>query len=306
MARPAPSVTRVVSLINLLGEQTGEFLNLSEIARRLELNKATAHGILTALNDAGYIVRHPESGGYTLGPGLVRVGRSAMQREYEIVAIARREMEELAEATGCQCAVTGTHRDQIVVTAITGSAAEPPGTIVGQRGPRLPPYGLVFLAWAEPAEIEQWLERARLCEDEKAHYRELLDVVRERGFSIPGHVELRVRLEQTVRRLLHDVIDREVRETLVTLMAEMARESTEITEIQADGRYRARQITAPIFDPDGVVRRGLTLTGLPELTGAQVRDFGHALSAAAGRISRRLGGRRPTASDVTPLMATGV
>lgn len=304
MARPAPSVSRVVALINLLGEHTGGFLNLSEIARRLELNKATAHGILTALNDAGYIVRDPESGGYTLGPGLIRVGRSALKREYDIVAMARREMEDLAEATGSQCAVTGTHHDQIIVTAITGSAAAPPGTFVGQRGPRLPPYGLVFLAWADHAEIEEWLERARLSDDEKARYRELLDVVRERGFSVPVHAELRVRLEDTIKGLLGDVVDREVRETLVALMAEMARESTEITQIQADRRYRPRMITAPIFDPDGVVRRGLTLTGLPELTGAQVRDFGHALSAATGRISTCLGGRRPAAHDATPLMAT--
>jgi DNA-binding IclR family transcriptional regulator len=75
--RPAPSVSRVVSLLNLLGEREGDFLTLSDIARELGLNKATAHGILTALTEATYIVRHPQDKGYTLGPGIVRVGRAA-------------------------------------------------------------------------------------------------------------------------------------------------------------------------------------------------------------------------------------
>ena len=34
----------------------------SELARRLDLNKATAHSLLSALTDAGYLVRHPIRG----------------------------------------------------------------------------------------------------------------------------------------------------------------------------------------------------------------------------------------------------
>ena len=70
-------------------------------------------------------------------------------------------------------------------------------------------------------------------------------------------------------------------------MVELAREGTVLSEIEPEHRYRLRGITAPIFDADGRVTAGLSLTGLPEIAGARVRDHAYALSAAAVRVSHR-------------------
>jgi DNA-binding IclR family transcriptional regulator len=296
MPRPAPSVSRVVSLLNLLGRHPDEFLTLSEIARLLSLNKATAHGILAALTDAGFVIRHADDNGYSLGPGVVRVGRAALVQAYEIVALARHEMETLADESRAQCAATAVDGNQIFTIAVTGSPAGPAGSYVGQRGRLLPPFGVIFMAWARDDEIEEWLAAEPLADAERERYRELLNVVRERGFSASTHADERLRIEAAVDALLHEV-DQEVKETLMGLMTELAHETTELTELHADRRYRLRQITAPVFDENGVVRLGLSLTGLPEINGEQLRDYGYALSAAASRISRRIGGRPPTATD---------
>jgi DNA-binding IclR family transcriptional regulator len=296
MARPAPSVTRVVSLISLLGEHRDEFLTLSEIARHLSLNKATAHGILTALTDTAFVIRHPDDKGYTLGPSIVRVGRAALAREYEIAAVARHEMEMLATESDAQCGVYAVRGDQIMVIALTGTPAGTPDAYLGQRGRRLPPMGMVMMAWASDDKIEDWLIAEELDDAERGRYRESLSAIRERGFSVAVHAEERPRIEATVDRLVRDVVSQEVNETLVRLMTQLARESTELIEIQPARRYHLHQIAAPVFDESGAVRLALFLTGLPEISGERVRDYGYALSAAASRISRRTRGLRSGAA----------
>jgi hypothetical protein len=52
MARPAPGTERTVALITFLADHSGRSFSLSELARRLQLDKATAHATLAALNDA--------------------------------------------------------------------------------------------------------------------------------------------------------------------------------------------------------------------------------------------------------------
>jgi hypothetical protein len=42
------------------------------------------------------------------------------------------------------------------------------------------------------------------------------------------------------------------------------------------------------------MRLGLSLTGLPMLTGAQIRDRGYALASAAKQITQQTAGRVPS------------
>ena len=68
--RPAPGVERVVAVLNFLAAHPDESFTLSELARRLDLNKATCHALLMPLTQAGYLLRHPTRMNYTLGPAL--------------------------------------------------------------------------------------------------------------------------------------------------------------------------------------------------------------------------------------------
>src|SRR5438552_2432290 len=77
MPRRAPAVERSVAVLNLLAAHPSEKLTLSEIARDLGLNKATLHAILSALADAGYLVRDPARKSYGLGPAPIPPGNAA-------------------------------------------------------------------------------------------------------------------------------------------------------------------------------------------------------------------------------------
>ena len=71
MARPAPGADRVVRVLDFLAAHPDDRFTLSELARRLELNKATAHALLVTLTDSGYLLRHPTDMTYSLGPALI-------------------------------------------------------------------------------------------------------------------------------------------------------------------------------------------------------------------------------------------
>ena len=77
MAGSAPRSPRTVALLDFLASRPTEAFSLSELARRLELNKSTTHAMLTTLADAGYVTRHPVEKSYTLGPSLVALGEAA-------------------------------------------------------------------------------------------------------------------------------------------------------------------------------------------------------------------------------------
>ena len=53
--------------------------------------------MLTALTDAGYVLRHPVDKTFTLGPAVIAVGNAAAVRQYEFVDFARGEMQALAD-----------------------------------------------------------------------------------------------------------------------------------------------------------------------------------------------------------------
>jgi DNA-binding IclR family transcriptional regulator len=302
LPRPSPSVSRVVTLLNLLGDRPADFLTLSEIARELDLNKATAHGILTALTDAGYIVRHPEDKGYSLGPGIVRVGRAAYRRGYEVAVLARHEMESLADAVGGQSAIIAVHADQVSTIALAGVPTAGSSALhLGLRAPLLPPFGLAYIAWAPEAEVEDWLGGEPLSDEEKSRYRRLLADIRERGFVLVTDDEERQRLVEAIGVLVHETLSHEIRETLTQLAAELARERSDVPEIRPERRYRLRTITAPIFDADGRTSQGLAISGLPEISGEQIRDYAYALCAAAGRISKRLKTEAPLLAEAVPV-----
>ena len=57
--RPAPGAERVVAVLNFLAAHPDESFTLSELSRRLDLNKATCHALLMTLTQAGYLLRHP-------------------------------------------------------------------------------------------------------------------------------------------------------------------------------------------------------------------------------------------------------
>lgn len=69
------SIERAAAVLHLLGA-VPEPVALGELARMLDLPKPTVHGIVRTLCDVGFAAQIPDSGRYTLGPGLAALGEN--------------------------------------------------------------------------------------------------------------------------------------------------------------------------------------------------------------------------------------
>ncbi|MCU1460536.1 MAG: transcriptional regulator, IclR family [Acidimicrobiales bacterium] len=290
MARPAPAVERTVALLEFLAVHPNEAFSLSELARRLDINKATGHAMVAALTDAGYLLRHPVDKTYSLGPALIAIGNAAGARQFEVVDYARREMDQLARELRVQCVASAEMGDEIVLLARSGETEPLSLSVpVGQRLPLVPPLGTVFLAWESPDAIDRWLRRLgpRSGNAALARYREAVATVRRRGYSIglepapaPGPRASRG------RRMLRDAA--------VEVVEDHPHDEYILLELENAASYRLSHIAAPVFGADGRVALALTLMGFRhQLSADQVPEHAARLRQATLAVTRSIHGRLP-------------
>ncbi len=289
MARRSPAVERCVAVLNHLASSPTEQFTLSELARELDLNKATAHALLATLADEGWVIRNPDSLAYCLGPALIAVGAAARQT-YPAARLAERPMAELSEEFDLQCLasqalVRDDGVDEIVILAATGSR-RPLGIDIqpGQRMPLRPPLGSVFVAWAGAEEIDRWLGNLgpKATKADFARYREALEVVRERGYSVGlGGDEQQRMVEQLGRGESGNG-------------APAGAEEYALTELADEAAYRVNHIGAPVFDARGRVTLALFLIGFQgQIPAREVPAYAKRLVEAAGEVTDALHGRAP-------------
>lgn len=93
----APIVKKAFQILRLISN-TDRGLKISELSRNLGISKSTVHGITTALEELGAIIRDPLTKRFTLGFTLFELGRSAYSK-IDIKDLARPFMEDLMEKT---------------------------------------------------------------------------------------------------------------------------------------------------------------------------------------------------------------
>jgi DNA-binding IclR family transcriptional regulator len=261
MARPAPAVDRAVDVLDFLADNPRDTFSLSELARRLELNKASAHATLNALVDRGYLLRHPVRKDYRLGPRLIAVGEAARE-QYPVVEFARDELRRLSEDVGTECVASAPIGDEMVIVDQAGPV-RPIGlsVAVGHRFPLVPPMGTIFMAWSSPAEIDEWLRRVGpgVGEAELERYRGALATVRERGYS-----------------------------------AGRDGDEYQLLDLRGAEDYRMTTMGAPVFDAEGTVAMGIFVLAFRDaLTPDQVPDVAERLIKATDAITESIHGRHP-------------
>ena len=291
MARPAPAIGRTIALLNFLTSHPDETFSLSELARRLEMNKATAHAMLLALTEAGYLLRHPATKSFTLGPALISVGNAAAARQFEVVDYARDEMRRLSDDLGVQCVASAAIGEEIVLLGRSGDP-EPLGLSVqvGQRLPLVPPLGTVFLAWSGQDEIDRWLRHLGpgAADEQLARYRRAVAAVRRRGYSI-GLDASRTHVPPGPRQL---------RDAAAQVVAEVPHEEYILLELERSTSYRLSHIAAPVFGADGRVALALTLMGFRhQLTAELVPEHAERLRAATRTVTQAVHGRGPNVGE---------
>jgi DNA-binding IclR family transcriptional regulator len=295
MARPALSGSRTIEILNFLTAHAGQAYTLTEIAKRLEINLASAHAVLAAMTDAGYLVRHPVHKTYELGPLLIPIGRAAQER-HQVVDTARAQLEALAEELELEGLVVGATSEELVILERVGRPL-PHGmvTTVGQRIRIVAPLASLFVAFAAPAAIEEWTGRTP---DEspgaRAHLGDILDAIRTRGFSVGLETVDRRRMRRALSELQETPGSEQARSDLEDTVSGLARVDTVLSRLEPDSSYRVAHVCAPVFDQHGHVRLALYLLGFnTELRGDEIDRIGHQLLRVGVSVTRSGSGAVP-------------
>jgi DNA-binding IclR family transcriptional regulator len=297
VARPAPAANRAIDIVNFLAAHPTESFTMSELARRLDMNGASAHAVLAVLTDAGYVVRHQTHKTYGLGPALVALGQAALER-HGVIEVARREMRKLSAELGVQIVATAATPVEIVFLDRVGRyTARDPSPRVGERVPLVPPFGTVFMAWAPPATVEAWLARMdpAAADEERALDLASLDWVREHGYAVGLEGETRVELGRALAQLADEPASADLRGKIESLVTQLSHEPYRPIEAP-DGAYTISLVAAPVFGPSSDVVLALSAIGFADpLDNEQVDDIGQRMRRAAAAITAETHGRPPTA-----------
>ena len=286
MARRAPAIERCVAVLNFLGANPGRQYSLSEIARALDLNKATAHALLTTLADAAYLIRDPDDKTYGLGPALIAIGNAA-RSTYPAAQLAEVPMGEIAREFDLECVASTAIGDEIVILATAGPR-RPLGINIepGLRLPLVPPLGTVFVAWSGETEIDRWLGNvgSEADDDDLERYRRALETVRARGYSVGLGGDEQQRLVES----LQSPAGERRRPTAPG-------EEYALVELGDDETaYRLNHIGAPVFGPRGEVVLALFLIGFRgQIAANEVPRYAERLTQAAAEVTIALRGHPP-------------
>ena len=138
----------------------GSSATLAEIARKTALPRSTAHHLLRALVEFGYLVQDGNARTYMLAPKLFRLTGNTWTKE-QLAVIAKPYLDELSRRTG-EGTSLAVLRDG-VVTVIAKREPEGPVRVVQEVGARRPIHctavGKALAAWLPGHELSGIIRR---------------------------------------------------------------------------------------------------------------------------------------------------
>ncbi|MGG5819073.1 IclR family transcriptional regulator [Falsiroseomonas sp. HW251] len=241
-----PAVERAVDLLEALASAPA---GIRELTARLGIPRSTVYRVLNSLEARGLVVRGAENA-YSLGPQLLRLAR-AVPSGFDLVAVARPLMDELARALRCSVKLSVREGEVALVVA----TAESPETYsvttqVGRRFPLHAGAASKVLAAFGPEEVQARLLAAPLARLTPATITEA----------------------DALRRVLEEVR----RDRLAMDAGEFA--------------PGIRAVAAPVFGPEGICVAALSIPYLDAEAARRERPIREGLRRCAGAISARLGG----------------
>ena len=154
------SVDRALQILEVFNNDDKE-LGVTEIARILDLNKSTAFGLISTLENRGYVEQNLENGKYHWGFKLMELGFASYER-IDMVQIARPLLRELSSEFKETVHLVVQDGDEVVyIDKITGNN-DSVGiiTYIGKRNPLYcTGVGKCILAFADEREVDKILSR---------------------------------------------------------------------------------------------------------------------------------------------------
>lgn len=186
----APSVKKAFAILSAISSSK-EGLGVSELARGLNMAKSTVHGMTSALEEVGAVMRDPQTKRYKLGFTLLEIGRSAYS-QIDLETSARPIMEDLMEKTQTSVFLGILNWDHVTVLDIVESRQDL--KITAPVGTTMPLFagavGKVFLASLDAEQaakivnskgMPQFTENSIV--DSELYYQELKRV-RQKGYAV--------------------------------------------------------------------------------------------------------------------------
>lgn len=296
MVRRSPQTERLTEVIELLSSTGRTGRTLAELARHLDVDKATVYPMLTELTRVGWLTRDPRAKTYHLGPRLVPIGEAARDA-FDLIELARSHVLALArdlDATVLTFTYARSGED-IVVADITGSTRGSRPLAIGMRtGDVLalrPPLGAPFAAHSEEA-AEAWIRRAQGDAREQEHLRAVLRGIRERGFGLEQFEPAPDGLGDIVERLAGNLFGSARATHILQDQLDRFGSAFAVAEIDPDAEYWPVTVNAPVFDLDGDAVLCLSATDLDgPLPGRRILEIGRRVAETANRLSAAAGAR---------------
>jgi DNA-binding IclR family transcriptional regulator len=229
---------------------------VTELGRRLGIDKSTAHRLLATLRARGFVRVHPGTQRYTLGLRLAGLGAAAV-RGIELTDIARPYLELLRDRTGEAAHLAVLAEGEVLFLAkAAGPGALTVNAGVGTRTPaHCTALGKVLLAGLLGTE-------------------ELDRVIAQRGLA---------------RHTPHTITSRE---ELISHLEEVRRQGWALDDEERDLGLRC--IAAPAYDAGGRVVAAVGISGpTSRITPDRIAQIAEDVCAVAHSISRELGYRAP-------------
>ena len=158
----APSVKKAFKILNAISDASNG-MGISDLSKQLKIGKSTVHGITSALEELGILVRDPFHKRYTVGYSLLELCRTAYMK-IGLKDVARKPMEKLMEKIGEAVFLGVLNGDHVTILDVVESPNDmkitsPPGT-------RLPllvgATGRVLLAQLEKEKTREIIQRMGL------------------------------------------------------------------------------------------------------------------------------------------------
>jgi len=183
------SIQRAVKILNLFDNNI-KYLGVSEIARKLKINKSTTYRIVRTLKKEELLIQDEETHKYRLGYKILDIA-NRMRKQYGDKDIAIEEMKKLRDKTGEAVLLSVyTHMGGVCIEKVdTKNAIK----LTSKPGHTTPLHsgatGKILLAYAEQKEIDKVLSQKLESYTENSttdaeKIRKQLKEIREQGYVV--------------------------------------------------------------------------------------------------------------------------
>jgi DNA-binding IclR family transcriptional regulator len=282
---------RALAILDLLMANPHQAFGLTEMTRRLNLNKATCHAILTTMATYGFLVQHPKTKAYRLGPSIMAAGNAAFA-QFPVLEYARPALESLESDLDLGFGVTARSKSHLVLLALYGSATSLIDNFqLGLRLPNIAPIGACFTAWSPAKHLQAWLTAAH---EARGEYNERLDQrlrmsvigIRARGYEVVLKTRAETQLYEDLRHIQTAWNLADLEEVTARYQRELCDEQVHLDRIDPRARYEVSTITVPVFAQKQLPALCFTAGSFAKpLPGSEIENIAARMGAAANEVA---------------------